>query len=67
MVTRDEHLRYAETVFTAHTNWDDAPWLTLLAVLLFARRERIVQLGWRVTIGWWRGAPYLISMKEPRS
>lgn len=53
-------------VLLAADYWRAAPWHKRLAVWALGRRERFEHLGTRLTIGWWRGRPYLVSIREER-
>lgn len=51
-------------VLVGDYNWRQGPMRAALAAWLFGRRERFVHLGLRCTVAWWRGQPYLISLRE---
>ncbi len=48
----------------ANAHWKAAPWYTRAAVWLFGRHELVEHLGMRFRIGWWRGKPYLVTVRE---
>lgn len=49
----------------ANANWKNAGCLLRATVWIFGRHERFVHLGWQLRISWWRGVPFLLSIKEP--
>jgi hypothetical protein len=51
-------------VLVGDHNWRQGPFLGAAAAFLFGRRERFVHLGMRCTLSWWKGCPYLISIRE---
>lgn len=54
----------AAKVLVGDDNWRRGPNLPAIAAFLFGRRERFERLGMHCTIAWWKGAPYLIHMRE---
>lgn len=54
-------------VMAGNWNWQEASISTVLAVLLFGRREKFIHLDKVVTIRWWRDQPYLTAIGEVKA
>lgn len=65
MISRD--LEVGAKVMMGDRNWQAAGPLELIAALLFGRREEITYLDMVCTIRWWRGSPYLSSIRRARA
>lgn len=59
-------LHIGALVLLGADHWRAAPRYERVAVWALARRDRFDHLDTRIVIGWWRGRPYLVSIREAR-
>lgn len=60
-------LAYGAKTLVGDHNWKEAGLMETIRVLIWGRLEVFEHLGMRITIRWWRGKPYLTSIREARS
>lgn len=63
-LAKGEQLQIGTLVLLADDLWRQAGWMQQLRVWLFGRRRDVVHLGTECRLHWWRGQPYLISIRE---
>lgn len=63
-LSRGEQLDIGAVVFAGDYHWRNASWLLKLRVCFFGKRRDIMHLGALSHIRWWRGQPYLVSIRE---